>query len=167
MKIRDCSLCKKPITQENAVKQSNKKDGVSCWCKECHRAKQKAWRDNNPEKARERVRDYRKRNPLNHRANFLRKRYGIEQADYDELLLTQNGRCAICGTEEDYPNRKWLCVDHVEGTLLIRGILCNRCNSAIGLLDHDFTKLQNAIEYLQREPALVGMKYPQGVHRSR
>lgn len=163
--LRNCSLCKNKITEENAVKQSNKKGGISCWCKECHRNKSRNWRLKNLQKSREMVKKWRERNPDNHRIRFLRKAYGMNKEDYDRLLKGQNGVCAICGAKESHNHHKVLCVDHIKGTFKIRGILCDRCNSAIGLLDHDPIKLKNAISYLSKKPVFEGIKFPIGVHR--
>jgi hypothetical protein len=67
-------------------------------------------------------------------------------AEYDKLLLSQNGRCAIC--KKPPYTKKGLMVDHCHRTGTIRGILCSRCNSALGLLDDDPALVEQALEYL-------------------
>jgi len=42
-----------------------------------------------------------------------------------------------------------MCVDHDHVTLKVRGILCNKCNFAIGQLDDKISLLENAIIYLK------------------
>jgi hypothetical protein len=65
---------------------------------------------------------------------------------YDRLLLKQDGRCAIC---KRLPyTKKGLVVDHCHETGIIRGILCSRCSSALGLLDDSPLPLEWALEYL-------------------
>lgn len=164
--MKKCTLCKKIKELADFVRNNGKGDGFACWCKLCHRKKSKAWRINNLEKSRKIVKDWRKRNPNSYRQSSLRKNYGINSADYDLLLKKQGGKCAICLTDNDYPNRKFLCVDHVKDTLKIRGLLCNRCNSAIGLLSHNIDKLKNAIKYLQRKEIFEGKKVGVGIHRN-
>ena len=69
------------------------------------------------------------------------------------MLADQNGVCAICGKDE--PNehgrtgKKFrLAVDHCHDTGVVRGLLCQKCNRASGLLKDDLTLLQKAMEYL-------------------
>jgi hypothetical protein len=64
------------------------------------------------------------------------------------MLLEQDGVCAICGG--DCMTGKSLAVDHDHDTGKIRGLLCQRCNQAIGLLDHDVDKMLSAITYLRK-----------------
>ena len=76
-----------------------------------------------------------------------KRKYGIAAAEYNDLLLKQNGRCAIC---KRLPyTKKGLVVDHCHQTGVIRGILCSRCNSALGMLDDDPALLERALEYLR------------------
>jgi len=69
------------------------------------------------------------------------------------MLVTQEGRCAICGTQD--PGRNWpsFNVDHDHATGRVRGLLCANCNDAIGKLKDDPTLLHRAAEYL--DPAGV------------
>lgn len=79
--------------------------------------------------------------------------YGLTPADYAELLAAQNSVCAICGEPEvlTYRGRlKRLSVDHCHDTDEIRGLLCNACNTAIGMLRHDPALVEKARLYLLR-----------------
>ena len=49
---------------------------------------------------------------------------------YEQLLLSQGGVCAIC-EDKPTPKRK-LSVDHEHQTGRVRGLLCTRCNMGIG-----------------------------------
>lgn len=73
------------------------------------------------------------------------KRFGLTTAAYRAMLAAQNGGCAICG------GTKKLSVDHCHKSGAIRGILCNKCNLAIGHFDDDEERLSRAIEYLKRK----------------
>lgn len=59
----------------------------------------------------------------------LRYKYGLTQQDYDDLLASQNGVCAICGKP---PGKRRLHIDHCHQTELIRGLLCTGCNTRLG-----------------------------------
>lgn len=92
---------------------------------------------------RQRNRDYTKSDNL--------KRYGIDIPMYKTLCEFQGHVCAICGTHRDDMYRD-LGVDHCHATGVIRGLLCNTCNSAIGLLKDSPKNLENAIKYLTDHP---------------
>ena len=97
------------------------------------------WRKNNPER----------RSELNRKHLLLR--YGINQDQYDGLLIAQNGRCAICKLPPKNNGRTSsanLHVDHCHKTGKIRGLLCTNCNTAIGLLKDSKETLCSAIKYL-------------------
>jgi hypothetical protein len=65
------------------------------------------------------------------RAKRFLKVYGITLEQYDDILASQGGGCAICGVK---PGNKHLAVDHCHKNNVVRGLLCHRCNAAIGLL---------------------------------
>ena len=79
----------------------------------------------------------------------LHKKYGIRERDYEALLKSQGGGCAICGIEKD-PNGMKMAVDHDHSKdyMDIRGILCSKCNQGIGLMSDNIQTLSNAINYL-------------------
>jgi hypothetical protein len=63
------------------------------------------------------------------------RRYGLTEAEYAAILARQGGRCAGCGTSN--PGRKGWCIDHCHHTQRVRAILCNTCNTVIGLCNED------------------------------
>lgn len=65
---------------------------------------------------------------------YLLKKYNIAIADKQSMFLSQDGKCGIC--QESFQIKK-LVVDHCHGTNSIRGLLCLRCNCAIGLFSDD------------------------------
>jgi uncharacterized paraquat-inducible protein A len=72
-----------------------------------------------------------------------RKRYGLTQKEFEKILQDQKGRCAICEEMLDVPS-----VDHNHVSGEVRGILCRRCNSALGNFRDDPLILSKAITYL-------------------
>jgi len=65
------------------------------------------------------------------RNRTLTVRYGITLAERDALIAAQNGRCAIC----EEPSAR-LVTDHDHVTKIVRAMLCNRCNVAVGVLEN-------------------------------
>jgi hypothetical protein len=97
----------------------------------------RAWRNNNPDKARN---------------SDLMKSHGITLDQYDAMHDAQDGRCAICGNLEtavgaDGAPRR-MPVDHCHITGVIRGLLCTACNRALGLFKDSPEILHRAIKYL-------------------
>lgn len=64
-----------------------------------------------------------------YRKHQMKKRYGITIEQYEELLVGQNGTCAIC--DEACSTGRRLAVDHDHDTGQIRGLLCYRCNTGL------------------------------------
>lgn len=67
--------------------------------------------------------------------------------DYDALLASQGGTCAICGGAN--ANGQRLAVDHNHATGKVRGLLCHNCNSGIGHLMDRPDWLRKAAEYVE------------------
>lgn len=74
----------------------------------------------------------------------LRSKYGITAEQYAYMLTKQDGICAIC--KRPPTGKMPLVVDH-KGP--VRGLLCNKCNAALGLFGDDPIALANAISYLE------------------
>ena len=72
--------------------------------------------------------------------------FGLSRQDYETMLVNQNGVCAICKT----PKSEILSVDHSHKTGKVRGLLCNACNTSIGMLNDSPEILKSAIVYLHR-----------------
>lgn len=79
--------------------------------------------------------------------NKLKSTYGITLEDYHTMLEKQKGYCAIC--KGRMSGLKNICIDHCHQRGVIRGLLCNKCNRAIGLLKEDTQVLYSAIRYLK------------------
>jgi hypothetical protein len=84
------------------------------------------------------------------RRAHLKNKYGLTPEQYDAMLSSQNGVCAICFRPET--SKRWtrLSVDHNHATKQLRGLLCHGCNKALGLLQESTARLNNAIEYLKK-----------------
>lgn len=85
----------------------------------------------------------------------LYQRYKITRDEYEALFNLQNGKCAICQTEIysfDSPTkfRRNTHVDHSHSNGKIRGLLCNKCNLALGLLNDNIEKAGALLAYLMK-----------------
>jgi hypothetical protein len=109
----------------------------------------RAWQRNNADRYRERQRAYRRANPDRDRAGHLKRRFQLTLREYERIRRLQGGGCAIC---DDAPSERIaLHVDHDHGTKEIRGLLCVRCNNAIGLFRENPDVMRRAIRYVTSE----------------
>ena len=115
------------------------------------RAKYKA---KNPDAEKVRIAAKNKRfknaNPDYSRNKSLDK-YGIDMDGFRELYNLQEGKCALCDEFHPLETKVFteiLNVDHCHTTGKIRGLLCHRCNKALGLFKDNKHVLAKAICYL-------------------
>lgn len=81
----------------------------------------------------------------------IKSTYGLDQKGYEQIVESQNGRCAICRSESSGVAGHRLFIDHDHNSKKIRGLLCNRCNWIVGMIEGgDEHSLLKAKEYLGR-----------------
>ncbi len=80
----------------------------------------------------------------------LQRVYGITTEQYDELLVRQDGVCAICKAGVSDALGRRLSVDHDHETGRVRGLLCTLCNRGIGYFKDDANLIRLAAEYLEK-----------------
>jgi hypothetical protein len=82
---------------------------------------------------------------------WLRNKHKITYADYVRMWDEQGGACDIClndiSTDRHAKNKA--VVDHCHITMRIRGLLCQNCNRALGLVKESETTLKNMLEYIR------------------
>ena len=79
------------------------------------------------------------------------RQYGLTLEQFEELLRAQNNRCRICSQEFSTKGRFRPCVDHCHSVGHVRGLLCQNCNTAIGLLSNSVTRVERLLKYLRQE----------------
>lgn len=79
---------------------------------------------------------------------YLQRRYKIDSKTYFQLLESQQFRCAICLTHQGFESRRFA-LDHDHKTNKVRGILCQPCNTALGLLKDNKEAILRIIKYLE------------------
>ncbi|MGW5012423.1 endonuclease VII domain-containing protein [Micromonospora chalcea] len=102
--------------------------GYATYCKPCHNL---------------RTRETKQRLYGGNREYHLRRRYGVGEKEFQELLAEQGGVCAICRR----PDPEHL--DHDHRTGWVRGILCFNCNGGLGQFKDNAEVLARAITYLR------------------
>jgi hypothetical protein len=83
------------------------------------------------------------------RKSKLKSKYGLSLEEYDNKLVKQNHKCAICGLDET-ENKKKLAVDHDHLTGKVRDLLCINCNTGLGMFKENIDNLATAIKYLNK-----------------
>ena len=80
-------------------------------------------------------------------SDYMRRKYGITIAEYNEILALQLGVCAIC--EKAETGGKRFAIDHDHKTGKIRGLLCYACNTSLGRFNDEPSLLESAAAYLR------------------
>ena len=133
-----CPKCGVKKERSEFHKDKNRNDGLAGFCKKCLVAKNKKWRENNPDK----VKDY-----MASRIWYKRKiNYGLTKEKFFEMIKNQDSKCAICKAGIDERCH----VDHNHDTGQVRGLLCNNCNAGIGMLQDNPNILDAAAKYLRK-----------------
>lgn len=109
--------------------------------------KAKQWRDKNIEKKRASDAAYRKRSRSARKDAALRRIYGISLLAFQELLRTQEHKCANTKCHRKHSHTKPLVVDHNHLTGRVRGLLCTQCNCAFGYARESREVLMGLIDY--------------------
>lgn len=144
MPLKTCTVCKVGKELKDFYANYRSADGHGYRCKSCDDKARKKSRDDSPG-TRE---GYRRR--------LLMSKYGLSLEDYDLLLYSQDGRCAICKTDNpvgegnSHSFKSYaFAVDHCHETGEVRGLLCNPCNRGLGFFKDSPQLLGNAQRYVE------------------
>ena len=110
-------------------------------------AKNKKWAAENRERSRSNQARWHAENKGRRQQQSRDRRFGLALGEYDQMIVDQMGMCAICSREGNVGGIA-LAVDHCHNTGKVRGLLCNPCNTSIGLLGDDATLVLKAAAYL-------------------
>jgi Recombination endonuclease VII len=133
---KHCGRCDRQRKLKFFSKSNNTPCGYSSWCKECNR--------NYDKENRER---FRKRKEKEWRL----REYGVTPEEFKCLRKKQKNKCAVC--KRKFGRTRWTKprIDHCHLTKKKRGLLCNRCNMALGLLGDSKKIVSSALQYLRRK----------------
>jgi hypothetical protein len=134
MQICNCCGIEKPISEFEWQKN---RPNLRKTCKQCRYTKRDKKKENAV--AKERKLQWQRDNKDKLRRRWEKYTYGVCK---EELGITE---CMICGSKER------LCIDHCHTTSEVRGILCSKCNSGLGMFRDNTTYLLKAIQYLTKD----------------
>lgn len=131
--MKVCTVCEQTLPLTDFYVRRASADGLQASCKACNDKRRKAYHHARPD----RVRGYK-----------LRANFGISLDQYNEMLVAQRSRCAICRTDSP-GGRGTFHVDHDHVTGRVRGLLCHGCNTGLGLFGDSPTRLLQAATYVE------------------
>ena len=156
MENKKCAECGKyyPATLEYFHRQSNCKFGLRPSCKKCRATYRRRYYQLNRKKLDKYNREYRQsekgkrafkvyynKNKTRLCEKALVDKFGPDVIGiWKEFFKKQSGLCALCGLPEKSKRKGTkmaLSIDHNHNTDKFRGLLCGKCNRAIGLLNVD------------------------------
>lgn len=136
-----CSLCgKEKDISSYRNRGGSQKHLLKSRCNSCLHKEHKDWVKNNPEK----VREYRNKDSWTLVKRC--KRRGITPKELIDVYEKQKECCAICDKQIDISESA---IDHNHITGEFRGVLCKKCNRALGLFEDSPFILKKALDYLK------------------
>jgi hypothetical protein len=118
--------------------------------KERLKAYTKQWQKEHPEKVSLAKKRHHEKYKHKHRAYCRQRETGFTPELFSFRLIEQENKCAICDAEFfGTPN-----ADHDHVSKKPRGLLCRKCNLAIGLLQDSEVVIEAAILYIKKWKAL-------------
>ena len=122
--MKTCTSCKKNLTEDNFHKRTYASGSVGLQpkCKDCSSKKRATY--------------YKPH-------QYMRTKFQLTEDQYNDLMKTKN--CEICNVKL---TKK--CIDHCHAKEKIRGVLCNNCNTALGLVGDNVNTLSRMIDYINR-----------------
>ena len=174
--MKRCRICEETLPYDAFYAMKGMRDGYRNECKACSLAARAAKYASDPEmrrRAQQRVRSWQEDNReqfLAQRARYraegrlkaiarrshLKRTFGITPEDYERRLAQQGGGCAVCARAPKAG--KSLHVDHDHETGYVRGLLCFKCNAALGQLDDDLDRIERALTYVATKRRVAGLR---------
>lgn len=138
------------MTFDYFFRSKREKGGFIYSCKKCSYRRKKKYRRS--EQSRIIHKEYNKKYRQSLHGSRVRQegrlkyKHGLTLEQYDQMFEQQDGLCAVCRNINGDGRR--LAIDHNHQTGKIRGLLCFRCNTWLGILENkEFTI--NAKKYLR------------------
>lgn len=127
--MKECAYCKENKELSKFSKHPKRHDGLDHRCKDCVNKHSKVWKK-------------------------IDKEVRLS-GEFDKEFNRLNGKCPICESdmikEQGKTHNNSAVIDHCHTLNIYRGILCRKCNQALGSLGDNIKALKRAINYLSRE----------------
>lgn len=137
-----CKLCCREAARKSARKRRLE---IAEWNRNDRRK--------NPERYKIYAKRYLEKYPGKKNAQQIARKRGITVAQYQQMFIDQDNKCAICGKEETKMMKDKivkLMLDHDHKTGKNRELLCHLCNVAIGGFNDNIDLMESAIYYLRK-----------------
>lgn len=131
-KLKKCLRCSKYKPREKFSKDRRRKDHLQKYCKICCKKLHKTNYKKNKLRIKARISKYRKQKWTKYMNSKYKNNYGITYEEKKQMLGWQKGRCAVCRKKLSLRNAK---LDHDHSNGVLRMLLCNGCNTGIGITD--------------------------------
>lgn len=129
--MKVCASCKQSKEKSEFSNRSGRPGELHSYCKPCVKTKNIVYNS--------------AVSPTLRKSYRLKTCYGITLEQFNEMLVAQDGHCAICPQTDD------LVVDHKhDATKKVRAILCRNCNTALGMLVDSPELCESAATYLRK-----------------
>ena len=127
-----CSSCGALKSINEFSKDRGQTNGYKCACKKCATNDWKKWIAKNHDEQK-----------LKYRIYHYIKKYRLSEEEAKSLVNDRSGKCEICGEITN------IVIDHCHKTGLVRGKICQPCNSVLGYSRDKIYVLEGAIKYLK------------------
>lgn len=161
--FKDCKDCGESILLEEMPLRKQSPDGRHHLCFPCKRARHRVYQQNyvnrDPERRRKQANDYALKNKSRSSDNSRKRKYGLSNADIDQMVQAQGGVCGLCRGEftwgQTFVDHDHNCCPRQDGNEVtcgncVRAILCRLCNQGLGMFNEDPELLRTAADYIER-----------------
>ena len=122
---KDCALCGEDVVLEHFHRNPQRKDKRGSYCIDCARQLSQK-----------------------HNRTATVAKYGMSEQEFENISAAQGYKCRICARSASKERYEKLSIDHCHSTGVVRGLLCLRCNTALGKFQDDPRVLLRAAQYL-------------------
>lgn len=170
MDTKRCNKCDQTLPLSEFYPRRDRPGQYRALCNGCGVLYNRKWQKDNADKVSssskrhyykdpsaqiKRAQEHQKKNPDQKRHWYLMSKYNMSLEEFRALEKEQDFRCASCGDKESVvvatsQKVRNLHVDHCHETGINRGLLCTRCNLALGYLLDDPEKIQSLLSYIKR-----------------